>query len=69
MNRTYLYRNEGEIFDRLLICILPSSNEGFGDNMTYGGLTVGDFDGDGFYDFPAGGFLGIIRIFININSL
>ena len=65
MNRIYLYRNDGGVFNPLLICILPSSDEGFGDNMTYGGLASGDFNNDGFDDFIAGGSLGVLRTFIN----
>lgn len=69
MNQIYLYRNEGKIFNKYLICVLPSSEEGFGDNLTYGGLAVSDFNGDGFADFVAGGSLGNIRLFLNINNL
>jgi hypothetical protein len=66
MNKIYLYQNNGGAYDRLLICVLPGSNEGFGDNMTYGGLACGDFNNDGYDDFIAGGSVGIIRTFVNI---
>lgn len=68
MNKIYLFKNDGVTHNQFLICTLPSSTEGFGDNMTFGGLAVGDFNGDGFDDFVAGGSLGIIRTFINNNG-
>lgn len=67
MNRIYLYQNNGGAYNKLLICVLPPSNEGFGDNMTFGGLVTGDFNNDGFEDFIAGGSIAILRTFINDN--
>ncbi len=65
MNKIYLYQNNGLTFKRFLICILPSSEEGFGDNMTYGGLATSDFDDNGYDDFVSGGSVGVIRMFKN----
>ncbi len=57
INQTY--------YEPYFIYKLPSSPEGFSDDLFRGGLTSADYNNDGKEDFITGGVQGVIRLFIN----
>ncbi len=61
----YLYINRNGTFDRFYICMLPPTEEGYGDDMREGAVTSADFDNDGHPDIVTGGCQGVVRLFIS----
>lgn len=57
----YLFMNMNFTFKPFYVCMLLASNETF----HHGGITVADFDGDGWQDMVTGGASGNIRFFAN----
>lgn len=65
MNKAFLFLNNLEVYEPLLIIEFPENPEGYREMLTYGGLTTADYNNDGWDDFVAGGVQGVVRLFIN----
>jgi len=66
----FLYmQKENGVFDYFTICRLPARYDGsllwYIDLVRFGGITVGDFDGDTLDDMVVGGGFGYVRLFTN----
>jgi len=66
----FLYmQNETGDFDYFTLCRFPAISDGFlfwrPDNVRFGGITVGDFNGDALDDMVVGSALGYVRLFTN----
>lgn len=59
-----VYKHEGGWYSPIFRYSLPGTDEGYGEDLSMGGMTVGDFTGDGKQDFITGGVQGNIRLFI-----
>jgi len=60
-----VYKQENGWYSPIFRYSLPGTEEGYGDDLSMGGMTVGDFTGDGKQDFITGGVQGDIRLFLN----
>jgi len=61
----YAFENKDGLYSSGYICKIPMTSEGYAEDLSRGGLDVGDFNNDGFDDFITGGCQGAIRLFIN----
>lgn len=60
-----VYKQENDWYSLISRYILPGTKEGFADDLSRGGMTVGDFNNNGYDDFITGGVQGNIRLFLN----
>jgi len=60
-----IFNKVNGVYKQEIICKIPASNEGYLEDLSKGGLAVGDFNGDNYSDIVIGGSQGIIRLFIN----
>ena len=64
-DKVIAYKNENSEYYSTCIVEFPKNTEGFFEDLSKGGMTVGDFNDDGYEDFITGGVQGVIRLFLN----
>lgn len=60
-----VYKHEDGWYYLISRYSLPGTKEGYADDLSMGGMTIGDFNNDGNMDFITGGVQGNIRLFLN----
>ena len=69
VNKVFFYINENGSFRSYLVARLPNNEEGYLEDLCKGDFCVGDFNSDGMDDAVVGGVQGIVRLFINNETL
>ena len=69
VNKVFFYINEKNSFRSYLVARLPNNEEGYLEDLCKGDFCVGDFNSDGMDDAAVGGVQGIVRLFINNETL
>ena len=65
----YLLLNKNSEFIPYLFCMLTNKGGFTGEDFTSGGMASGDFNHDGYDDLATGGTQGIVRLFLNKQTL
>lgn len=61
----FLFMNHKGVFTPFYVCYFPNGPEGYSEDLTFGALTVADFNNDGRVDLVTGGVQGFVRLFLN----
>lgn len=64
-DKIYLIKIVNNSYDKVSICTLNKSSEGYIDDLKNAGISVADFNNDGYMDVVIGGLQGKIRILLN----
>lgn len=64
-DRIFLFTKSNNTYVSRCLFEFSVTQEGFFEDLSKGGMTVGDFNNDGYEDFITGGVQGNIRLFLN----